>query len=70
MSDTSHKGSEQNKLEGKARQLGGRVKQALGDLTGDTSDKIEGRRDELKGRAQERLGDAQRDLEEIDRTDR
>jgi uncharacterized protein YjbJ (UPF0337 family) len=69
MGDTTRKGSTQNKVEGKAKELGGRVRRAVGDLTGDRSERLKGAKDEVKGRAQKRLGKAQRDVEELDKID-
>jgi uncharacterized protein YjbJ (UPF0337 family) len=43
--------------EGKADQVKGRVKQALGDLSGNTALKAEGQRDEAAGKAKEAVGE-------------
>lgn len=42
----------------------GRVKQALGDLTGDKSTAREGRKEEAKGEAKDELADAQVSVEQ------
>ncbi|HEU4631959.1 MAG TPA: CsbD family protein [Gemmatimonadaceae bacterium] len=65
--DTTRKSGEQNELEGKARELGGRVQRAWGDLTGDTEHQVEGAKKELKGKAQGKVGEAQETLEDIER---
>ncbi|MCA9917165.1 MAG: CsbD family protein [Anaerolineales bacterium] len=57
----------QNILEGKWKQLKGKVQQKWGDLTNDDLDRIEGKRDELVGIIQEKYGYAQADAErEVD----
>lgn len=53
----------ENSLEGKAKDLKGRVKDAAGGLTGDTSLQGEGKIDQLKGKVQDAVGRAQRDLD-------
>ena len=53
----------ENSAEGKATDLKGKVKDALGGLTGNTSLQGEGKLDQLKGKVQDTLGSAQRDLD-------
>ena len=52
----------ENSVEGKGTNLKGRLKDAAGGLTGDTSLQAEGKVDQLKGKAQDTLGKIQRDL--------
>jgi len=55
-------------LEGKWKQIRGRVKEAWGDLTDDELDMIDGRRDRLVGKIQERYGYSRMEAEqEVDR---
>jgi uncharacterized protein YjbJ (UPF0337 family) len=49
-------------LEGKGNDLKGRVKDAAGGLTGDSSLQAEGKVDQLKGKVQDALGGVKRDL--------
>ena len=57
----------QNILEGKWKQLKGKVQQKWGDLTNDDLDRIEGKRDELVGIIQEKYGYVQAEAErEVD----
>ena len=49
-----------NEREGKADQVKGRVKQAIGDLTGDDKLKAAGAIDETVGKAKTAVGDAQK----------
>ena len=56
-----------NSLEGKGENLKGRVKDALGGLTGDSKLQGEGKLDQLKGKAKDMLGGVQRDLDRPNR---
>jgi uncharacterized protein YjbJ (UPF0337 family) len=51
-------------LEGKWKQLRGRIKEAWGELTDDELDQIEGKRDRLVGKLQERYGWSQTHADE------
>jgi uncharacterized protein YjbJ (UPF0337 family) len=53
----------ENNLEGAGKDLKGRVKDAVGGLTGDTSLQGEGKLDRLEGKLQDKLGDAERSLD-------
>ena len=62
-----------NQAGGKLNQVKGRVKQAVGDLTGDRSMHASGTKDKLKGKLQETYGEVkekeaklERDLRDID----
>ena len=52
-----------NNLEGTGNEMKGKVKDAFGGLTGDSSTQAEGKWDQAKGKAQNALGDAQRKLD-------
>lgn len=56
---TGEKGAD-NQLRGKGNQLKGRVKDAVGGLTNDSSLQAEGKFDKLKGKVQDKVGDVQR----------
>jgi uncharacterized protein YjbJ (UPF0337 family) len=60
-----------DQIEGKWKQLSGRVREKWGKLTDDDLDVIAGKRDRLAGRIQERYGiakdQAERDLDEFAR---
>jgi uncharacterized protein YjbJ (UPF0337 family) len=61
-------------LEGKWKQLRGKVREEWGELTDDELDQIAGRRDQLVGKIQERYGytrdEAEREVDSfLDRTD-
>lgn len=49
---------------GKATDLKGKVKDAVGGLTGDSSLQAEGKLDQAKGKLQDTMGDAKRKLSE------
>lgn len=55
----SQKGAENN-LRGKGNELKGRVKDAVGGLTNDSSLQAEGKVDKVKGKVQDKVGDVQR----------
>jgi len=60
--DLTSRGVE-NSLEGQGNDLKGKIKDAAGGLTGDTSLQAEGKWDQLKGKAQDALGQFQRDAD-------
>lgn len=51
-----------NQLEGKGEDIKGRVKDAVGGLTGDESLQTEGKIDRIKGKIQDTFGKAQENL--------
>jgi uncharacterized protein YjbJ (UPF0337 family) len=56
---TSEKGVDNN-IRGKGNELKGRVKDAVGGLTNDSSLQAEGKTDKVKGKIQDKVGDVQR----------
>jgi uncharacterized protein YjbJ (UPF0337 family) len=67
MADTTRKTGDQNQIEGAAKELGGKVRGKVGDLTDDRSQHAQGKIDEVKGKAQKNLGKAQNKVEDLDR---
>jgi uncharacterized protein YjbJ (UPF0337 family) len=57
---TMEEKGEDNKIRGKADKLKGRVKDAAGGLTNDTSLQAEGKLDKAKGKVRDAVGDVQR----------
>lgn len=57
----------ENNVEGKGKDLKGRVKDAVGGLTGDSSLQAEGKLDRAEGNIQDKFGKAQREVGESDR---
>jgi uncharacterized protein YjbJ (UPF0337 family) len=58
----TEKGNE-NKLRGKGNEVKGRIKDAAGGLTNDSSLQAEGKMDKVKGKVQDKVGDLQRKLD-------
>ncbi len=54
----------EDSVEGKAKDLKGKVKDGVGGLTGDTGLQAEGKIDQLKGKAQNTLGKVERKIGE------
>jgi uncharacterized protein YjbJ (UPF0337 family) len=50
---------DENRLRGAGNDIKGRVKDAAGGLTGDSSLQAEGKMDRLKGKVQDKVGDIQ-----------
>ena len=71
MHDRNGKTTEEQAVEhtakGLFKQVKGNIKEAFGDLTGDTSTKLEGKVDRLKGRLQEDYGRTKADQADIER---
>jgi uncharacterized protein YjbJ (UPF0337 family) len=60
---TLHERGVDNSIKGKISHVAGRVKDAIGGLTGDTSLQAEGKVDQVKGKVQDTFGEVQRDLD-------
>jgi uncharacterized protein YjbJ (UPF0337 family) len=58
-----------DRIQGRWKELKGKVKEQWGRLTDDDLDVIAGRRDQLLGRIQQRHGAAARDAQDFERTD-
>lgn len=52
-----------NRLEGVADEVKGRVRNAVGGATGNTSEQLKGKAQELKGKGQRKIGEAQDDAD-------
>jgi uncharacterized protein YjbJ (UPF0337 family) len=61
--DLNERGLE-NQVKGGAKELGGKLRNAAGGLTGDTSEQVHGKVDELKGKAQRKIGNAEQDADD------
>ena len=53
----------EDSVKGKTDNLKGRIKDAAGGLTGDTSLQVEGKIDQGKGKLRDKLGKVERDLD-------
>ena len=54
----------EDETEGKLKDLGGKVKEEVGDLTGDEEMKTEGQADQVEGKAQNAWGDLKEDVKD------
>ena len=61
--DLRDKGAE-NELEGRAKEAQGKVRDAVADLTGDTSEQLKGKAKTAEGKIQKNLGKAQQDADD------
>ena len=52
-----------NQAKGAAKEVQGKVRNAVGDLTGDTSEQLKGKAKEMEGKAQRKIGEAQEDID-------
>jgi uncharacterized protein YjbJ (UPF0337 family) len=55
---------DENEIEGTIREVGGKVEDAVGGLTGDTKTQAEGKFDQLAGKAQKTFGAAADEVRE------
>ena len=53
----------ENQAKGAAQEVGGKVRNAVGGLTGDTSEQIKGKAREMEGKAQRKIGEAEEDVD-------
>ncbi|HKG90868.1 MAG TPA: CsbD family protein [Gemmatimonadaceae bacterium] len=67
MDDVTRKSGAQIRAEGLVKEIGGKLRSTLGDLTDDHSEKLAGEKDKVKGRAQQKLGQAQQDVEDLEK---
>lgn len=63
MADRIRDEGAENQIKGGAKEVGGRLRNAVGGLTGDNSEQLKGKMDELKGKAQRKVGEAQSDAD-------
>lgn len=52
-----------NQVKGAAKEVGGKLRNAAGGLTGNTSEQIKGKAKELEGKAQRKVGEAETDID-------
>jgi uncharacterized protein YjbJ (UPF0337 family) len=57
----------ENEVEGTGKDVKGRVKDAVGGLTGDSSLQAEGKIDRVKGKVQKKVGEIQNDVADEDK---
>lgn len=52
----------ENQIKGKAKDLGGKVKEELGDATGNDKMKHDGQADQVEGKVQKKAGDVEKKI--------
>ena len=63
MADDLERDGLENQAKGAAKEVEGKVRNAFGDLTDDTSEQIKGKAKEMEGKAQRKIGEAEEDLD-------
>ncbi len=53
----------ENQIKGGAKEVGGKLRNAVGGLTGDTSEQFKGKAKEMEGKAQRKIGEAETDID-------
>jgi uncharacterized protein YjbJ (UPF0337 family) len=53
----------ENQAKGAAKEVGGKVRNAVGGLTGDTSEQLKGKAKEMEGKGQRKVGEAEENLD-------
>ena len=63
MADDLERDGLENQVKGTFKEGEGKLRNAVGGLTGDSSEQIKGKAQELKGKAQRKIGEAERDAD-------
>lgn len=53
----------ENQIKGAGKEVGGKIRNAVGGLTGDTSEQIKGKAKEMEGKAQRKVGEAEGNID-------
>jgi uncharacterized protein YjbJ (UPF0337 family) len=59
MADDLDRDGVENEVKGTAKQGEGKLRNAVGGITGDTSEQLKGKAQDLKGKAQRKIGEAE-----------
>jgi uncharacterized protein YjbJ (UPF0337 family) len=62
MADNLRDDGAENQIKGAAKQVEGKIRNAVGDLTDNESEQIKGKAKDLEGKAQRKIGEAESDL--------
>ena len=54
-----------DQVKGAAKDLGGKIQEEFGKLTGDKSQQAEGLKNQVKGKVQEQVGDLKEEIKEV-----
>lgn len=63
MADDLTRDGLENQAKGLGKQVEGKIRNAVGGLTGDTSEQLKGKAKDLEGKAQRKIGEAEEDLD-------
>ena len=63
MADDLEREGLEDQVKGTAKEGEGKLRNAVGGLTGDSSEQLKGKAQELKGKAQRKIGEAERDAD-------
>lgn len=63
MADDLDRDGAENQIKGTFKEGEGKLRNAVGGLTGDSSEQIKGKAQELKGKAQRKIGEAESDAD-------
>jgi uncharacterized protein YjbJ (UPF0337 family) len=64
MADDLNRDGIENQVKGASKQVEGKVRNAVGGLTGDTSEQLKGKAKDLEGKAQRKIGEAETNLDD------
>jgi uncharacterized protein YjbJ (UPF0337 family) len=64
MADDLNRDGLENQAKGLGDEVKGKVRNAVGGLTGDSSEQLKGKAEELKGKAQRKVGEAESDIDD------
>jgi uncharacterized protein YjbJ (UPF0337 family) len=53
----------ENQAKGAGKEVGGKLRNAAGGLTGDTSEQLKGKAKEMEGKAQRKIGESETDVD-------
>lgn len=53
----------ENQAKGAAKEVGGKIRNAVGGLTGDTSEQLKGKAKEMEGKGQRKVGEAEENID-------
>ena len=63
MADDLGRDGLENQVKGAAKEAGGKLRNAAGGLTGDTSEQLKGKAKEMEGKAQRKIGESESDID-------
>jgi uncharacterized protein YjbJ (UPF0337 family) len=63
MADDRNRDGLENQIKGAGKQVEGRVRNAIGGLSGDTSEQLKGKVKDVEGQAQRKIGESEEDLD-------